>query len=416
MTILEEPSTEPDTESLQTSLGVEPPGEPTERAEQPSKPRRKRRRMVAIVLLLLLVPTGWSYGGYLTADGDAPVGVRSVDWLRDHGFESVVNQAEQWWYTRSAPSGTTAVAEDIVSTGPVATPVSTHPDQVQSTVAPPEPVVPDVIAAQVTPAQPGEGVWQQVNGLATLTGVEQTFIRPDVTFPSVAVDLVRFDQSAVSLVYAPGTREPSGGPWAWGSRIPTNQRSHAVAAFNAGFKFKHTPGGVFTEGHEAVRPLEDGLAAAVIYKDGTTDIVQWGRDAQMSPEVVSVRQNLALIVDGGRPVDGLNTSARGKWGSTKSQLQYTSRSGLGVDAKGRLIYAAGRKMTVAQLASALTDAGAVRAMQLDIHNSMVSFNWYRPDPASSSGVQASKLIQAMKPNATRYLSSDQRDFFTVVAR
>lgn len=416
MTILDEPATEPDTESIEPPSGIEPPGEPTERAEQPSKHRRNRRRVVAIALLLVLVPTGWSYGSYLTAAGDAPVGVRSVDWLRDHGFESAVNQVEQWWYTRSAPSGTTAAAEDIVSTGPVVTPVSTHPDQVSSTVAPPAPVVPDVIAPQVTPAQPGEGVWQPVNGLSTATGVEQTFIRPDVAYPSVAVDLVRFDQSSVRLVYAPGTREPAGGPWAWGSRIPADQRSQVVAAFNAGFKFRHTPGGVFTEGHQAVRPLEDGLAAAVIYKDGTTDIVQWGRDAQMSREVVSVRQNLALIVDGGQPVDGLNTSARGKWGSTKSQLQYTSRSGLGVDAKGRLIYAAGRKMTVAQLASALTDAGAVRAMQLDIHNSMVSFNWYRPDPTSSNGVQAAKLIQAMKPNANRYLTSDQRDFFTVVAR
>ncbi len=154
----------------------------------------------------------------------------------------------------------------------------------------------------------------------------------------------------------------------------------------------------------------------VIHADGTADVASWGRDATMASDVVSVRQNLSLIVDAGRPVDGLMSNPDGLWGSRKSQLQYTSRSGLGVDAQGRLLYAAGRDMSLGQLASALSDAGAVRAMQLDIHNQMVSFSYYRPDPGSARGVSASKLISGMQRDATRYLDADQRDFFAVQAR
>jgi len=63
----------------------------------------------------LLVPVGWSYGGYLTAPGNAPVQIRTVDWFRDHGFESGVSYAEQRWYTRSKPNGKTASRRDLPS-------------------------------------------------------------------------------------------------------------------------------------------------------------------------------------------------------------------------------------------------------------------------------------------------------------
>lgn len=396
-----------------TSGGGVPPDrrsldDPASRAPRRRPVRRRRRRILALILFTLAIPTGWSYAGYLTAPGDAPTDVRSVEWLRDHGFESPVAWAEQWWYTRTTPSGITPNSADLVRLQPVSTTLVAAP------LPAPQPV--ETIPAAVSPPQDGEGVWQQVDGLASKGGVDQTFIRPDPAYPSVAVNLVRFDQRKNSLVYAPGTAEPAGSTWAWNSEIPVAQRTHAVAAFNAGFKFKDTAGGVYTEGRTAVRPLQDGLASVVIRSDGTATIAEWGRDARMGPNIRSVRQNLALIVDGGQPVAGLKSSNGGRWGSRQSQLQFTSRSGLGVDSQGRLVYAAGAQMSLSELATALADAGAVRAMQLDIHNQMVSFSWYRQDPSSSTGVQAAKLIESMRRDATRYLSPDQRDFFTVVAR
>ena len=349
------------------------------------------------------MPVGWSYGNYLTAPGDAPLTVRSSDWLRDHGFETVVNDVEQWWYTRKRPTGSAPPPGDI-ATGlrhAVATPARA--------------VVPDHAMTASTHPRPGEAIWTAVGGLAARTGVQQTFLQPDAAAPSVIASVVRFDQRDVRTVLVPGTREP-GGTWAWHSEIPVSARSTVVAAFNAGFKFRHTPGGFYSEGRHAVRPLQAGLASLVVHRDGTADVADWGRDAQLTPDVVSVRQNLALIVDGGHPVAGLSSDRGLRWGTKKSQFQYTWRSAVGVDAHGRLIYAAGSQMTLVQLATALVDAGAVRAMQLDIHDGVVTFNWYRPRPGSALGVAAQKLTPSMQRSATRYLQPDQRDFIAIQAR
>lgn len=97
-------------------------------------------------------------------------------------------------------------------------------------------------------------------------------------------------------------------------------------------------------------------------------------------------------------------------------MQFTWRSALGVDGKGRLIYAAGRRMSLTALAAAMANAGAVRAMQLDIHSNVVTFSWYRQDPRSPLRIDASKLMASMQRGATRFLTADQRDFLAVSAR
>ncbi len=361
-----------------------------------ARPRRRRiRRWIAALLAAFLLVVGWSYAGYLTAPGDAPVSVRTDDWLRDHGFSSLVDRIEQWWYTRSRPTGRIA-------------PPASKPTAFTSEATAPSPAI---VSPQIS-QQRGEGTWHDVAGLAHGVTAEETFIRPDLRYPSVAVDLVRFDQRHVQLVYAPGTKEP-GGTWAWGSQIPVSQQSRVIAAFNAGFKFKNYPGGIYTEGRHAVRPLANGLASLVISKSGRADIVAWHGGNQVPPDVVTVRQNLHLIVVGGRQAPGLISDRSHRWGTTNSQLEYTWRSGLGIDAQGRLVYAAGPKMSMGELASALIDAGAVRAMQLDIHDGVVTFNWYRDHGGKVVGT---KLMPAMQRGSDRYLMADQRDFFAVEAK
>jgi hypothetical protein len=210
-----------------------------------------------------------------------------VDWLRNHGFESVVNRVEQWYYS-SKPTGKAPRRADL----PFARRTRVRTD------AP---------ATATTTTLPGGSSWQDVTWLAVPpSAVQQTFVIPDPTYPSVAVAVVRVDQRQVRTVYVPGLQEP-GGRFAWGGGIPLSQRPGLLAAFNAGFKMKHITGGVWTEGRNAGHPLEDGQASAVIYRDGRTAVVDWGRDARMTPDVISVRQNLALIVDGGKkPPDHLN--------------------------------------------------------------------------------------------------------------
>jgi hypothetical protein len=88
------------------------------------------------------------------------------------------------------------------------------------------------------------------------------------------------------------------------------------------------------------------------------------------------------------------------------------RSGIGVDRRGNLLYAAADYQTVGSLAKILLHAGAVRAMELDINSYWVSFNAY----AEPGAQQPSKLLEGMERPASRYLTPDDRDFFAVYSR
>jgi hypothetical protein len=140
----------------------------------------------------------------------------------------------------------------------------------------------------------------------------------------------------------------------------------------------------------------------------------WGRDVRLAADVVGVRQNLHLIVDGGQVVPGLRHNEGGLWGGVRSTLP-TWRSAVGVDANGKILYASGNQLTLDVLAQALHSAGAVRAMELDIHKKMVEFNVFTHDPGQLHPT-GHKLSPDMTASADRYLYPDQRDFVAVFAR
>ena len=150
----------------------------------------------------------------------------------------------------------------------------------------------------------------------------------------------------------------------------------------------------------------------MLHADGSAEIGTWGTDVRMAPDVVTVRQNLALIVDHGQPVAGLGDKIAGAWGSPRWQLQYTNRSGIGITRDHALVYVAGSDLNTASLGQALAKAGAVRAMELDIHADNPTFNFFDPAPAGDP-VLGTKLTPSMTNSATRFLAPDQRDFFAV---
>ena len=78
-------------------------GRATRRRTARSRHWKLIRRGVAVVMVALLVPTVWSYAQALTAPGTDPWAARSVEWLRDHGMNGVVNTVENWWFTKHAP-------------------------------------------------------------------------------------------------------------------------------------------------------------------------------------------------------------------------------------------------------------------------------------------------------------------------
>ncbi len=357
--------------------------------------------VVGVLLVGVLASVTWSYNSYLDAPGAATTSVRTSDWMRDHGMSPIVDRLEQYLYANQTLSNGRIAATQIPSAaiaGSVRLPGTTR---VPAPIA-----VGNLIDGRLK----GEGRWSPSGRIVQGRPVTYTtFIRPDRAHTDVVASAVWFDPTATKVIYVPGTKQP--GNWAWKSGTPLAERPNLVAAFNAGFKFKDIPGGYRTEGHTPV-PLVDGQASLVLRSNGSADIGAWGTDVKMASDVVSVRQNLRLIVDHGRPAPGLLSSTAGEWGSRRWQLQHTNRSGLGITSNHALIYVAGSNLTTETLGDALAKLGCVRAMELDIHAVNPTFNFFYPN-ASGSSVTGTKLTQSMQSSATRFLAPDQRDFFAV---
>jgi hypothetical protein len=182
-----------------------------------------------------------------------------------------------------------------------------------------------------------------------------------------------------------------------------------VATFNSGFKLQDSGGGVALGGH-TYAPLENGLATVVGYRDGQVNIVSWTSGPSAGPDVSFARQNLPLIVEHGRPNPNLSDGPQ--WGATLGNAIRVWRSGLGIDRRGNLIYAAADSQTVGSLAAILIRAGAVRGMELDINSYWTSFITYRRPGANG----AANLLPDMVRSPQRYLTQDDRDFFAVYLR
>jgi hypothetical protein len=365
-----------------------------------------RRRVLVAVLLVPLLLTGWSYVGALTYPGSASASVRTVDWLRTHGAAGIVDRIEVWHYSHQEPP----------RTGTPTGPFPPAPDAAQrARAASAPPAERPILHPGVAPTFAGEAAWTPgpVDTAGRIT-TETTWFRPDPTHPTVVVGALWIDQRATALHLIAGTREPGHGPWPGTAQVPLDQRSTTVAAFNSGFLLRDSGGAFYEAGRRAGTFLAGG-ASVVIDRSGHATLGAWGRDVGLHRTTYAVRQNLHLIVDHGRPVPGLVSNGHKLWGSRKSQLEYTWRSALGIDGNGNLVYVAGNHLTLTMLADALTQAGSVRAMQLDIHPPTTTANLFLLG-ADDHRTAPVKLLPGMNRPADRYLAPDQRDFFTVTVR
>jgi hypothetical protein len=372
-----------------------------------------------VVIVALLSPVEWSYGRALTSPGTDSLAIRSVEWLRGHGLGRPVSSAEAWWYTHhqpkvgGAPPAFAAAATITLPAQPLAAP------QASPQSARPIPkhlAAPATVRSFALPAVEGEGVWRPAGRLVDrVPAVYTTGIRPDPVHTSLVTGIAWIDPSLVHAVLFAGSQEP-GGTWQHQAPVPTNEQTALVAAFNGGFRLRESRGGYYADAREA-KPLVDGAASLVIDTAGKMTVGEWGRDVRMSSSIASVRQNLALIVDQGAPVAGLDQNVVGRWGHTLGNRVLVWRSGVGVTANGATVYAAGAGLSVMSLANVLVAAGAVRAMELDINSSWTRFFTYTPsNPGDAQAVQGTKLVEAMRSSPTLYLQPESRDFVALMAR
>jgi hypothetical protein len=367
------------------------------------------RRIALIAAVIALAPAAFSYLDTMAGPSNSSLGIRSVEWLRDHGAAGLVSRVESIYYSLTAPSkgGPTLRALPQVGYG-AAGRARAQRLQAQRLLA--AIYRPRRVAPLIYPALPDEGVWRATRrGLGTGAPLLVTTLRNQPEYPRVVTGLAWIDTKRTTVTLNPGRLEPSV-PVPRGSMdVPLARRGRLLATFNSGFKLSDSRGGFVLDGH-TYATMQDGLATLVAYRDGRVDVLDWHGGLRASSSVAFARQNLPLIVNGGRPNPNLSDGPA--WGATLGSAILVWRSGIGVDRHGDLVFAAGEDQTARSLANTLAHAGAVRAMELDINSYWVSFITYgAPDARAPAN-----LLPGMNRPATRYLTSDDRDFFAIYSR
>ena len=245
--------------------------------------------------------------------------------------------------------------------------------------------------------------------------------RRTIIYAGIPYTVVRFRARTTAFHLHGGTIDPPG----TSSGVPADAkpvisdgelRVGVLAAFNGGFKADAKSGGVILDG-KVIEAMQPGMATACINNLGQLKIAAWGAGLpRKNFAAISCRQNLPLMVAGGQLTALAENPAWGNWGATLAAIGAQPRSGLGLDAKGNVIYIATMTGTLpAQLAHAEVAAGIVTGMQLDINPDWPTIGVF----GSAQHHRSTKFILTLpgyhKPPAY-YMSSSARDFFSVMAQ
>ncbi len=271
-----------------------------------------------------------------------------------------------------------------------------------------------------------EGTWRPAGRRVERTKAvyETSLIPPGGLQPA---GLAWMDTSLLSARLYSGSESPGGGPHRYTAPVRPGSARSLVAAFNGGFIMNVAKGGYYTEGRMIDR-LRSGAASLVIYADGSINVGAWGRDVNMTPSVVAVRQNLLPLVADGRPTARAASADWRQWGATCGAsscassvpgIEHQWRSGVGVTANGALVYAQGPALAPLQLASLLARAGVVRGMQLDINPDWPIFATY--DPTGENGLASASTGRKLLAGTVRspgifFEAWWARDFITMSDR
>jgi phosphodiester glycosidase len=358
-----------------------------------------------VLFLLLVSPAAYSYTTTMMEPSSLPLWPRSVEWLRAHHGNWLVDEVEHYYYSWKAPSPGGPQLTTLPSVG-VADPAPTPKAHHHRTVDYSPPRIPTPFASPL----PGEGVWRGTG--PTVRGrppVLVTTFRSEVAYPRIVAYVAWFDHTRTSVAWYPGRYEPPSAPVRGPMSIPMDQRWRLYATFNGGFIYRDGNNGS-SIGGRMYEPLQRGLATLIAYRDGRVDVRSWAGGQVAGPAIAFARQSLPLIVNHGRLNPALNDSSQ--WGYTLGNAVRVWRTGAGIDRHGNLIYAAADYQTVTTLARILQRAGAVRAMQLDINPEWPTLITYR----HHHGLDPVRVVPNYQQPPTRYLVPDDRDFFAVYRR
>lgn len=350
--------------------------------------------------------------GALTSPGSASLGVKFVEWIRGNGGASVVQTAENVWYsTHQPPVGGTPPTGALV-------PAARLRQHRRTTSTPQALPAPAPITPLASPPLPHEGQWTAegpiVDGSPALY---VTLLRPDKIHTSLVAGVAWLDPKLVSFLQYAGAQEPpGGGSWPYMAPIQGSQAANLVAAFNSGFRMSDAQGGYYAYGKMAV-PLRNGAASFVVNSNGVATVEAWTHGQHVPSSVQVVRQNLVPLVQGGHINPTVYSSNFQVWGTTVGNQVLVWRSGVGVTKDGGIVYVSGPGLSVSSLAYLLQRAGAINAMELDINSAWTNFFYFNHTLGTpASPANGYRLVYDMERPPQRYFEGTARDFVVAVAR
>ena len=366
--------------------------------------RRKRRALISAFVLLVVSPALYSFTATMLQPSSLPLGIRSVEWLRNHHGNWLVDTAERYYYGWKAPAKGGPQLTSLPSIGLAAPTKLARVRLHHLDVWPPR------VAPVFAHPLPGEGYWKRTGPLVEgRPPVLVTTLRTERDYPRIVAYLAWFDHRRTALAFYPGRYEPPNAPVRGPMQVPYGERWRLLATFNGGFTYIDGHNGSSIDGR-TYEPLKAGLATLIGFRNGRIDIRSWRGGPNVGPGIAFARQSLPLIIRNGRLNPALNDSSQ--WGFTLGNAIRVWRTGVGIDGRGNLIYAAADYQTVTTLARILKRAGAVRAMQFDINPEWPSLITY----SHRGGLDPVKVVPNVMQASTRYLIPDDRDFFAVYRR
>jgi hypothetical protein len=374
--------------------------------------------------------------------------VRAMSWFGDNRMQwlkAVVFTVLDWTLRVRAGLVDTSAREVQNDLGGVNTGRAppTAADALPETGWPPLPMKP-----VFSPTLPGEGKWIALDRdpfITPLPGVHApfvtSFIRTDKERHDTRVYVTLWDPREIALHMEAGTVEPVSATGEGGiGLIPRAPEviDRVVAGFNGGFQAMHGEYGMQANGILYLPPKP--YAATVLeLRDGSTAFGAWPADAMVPDEVLSFRQNLTALVEGGK----FNPWGRTWWGGTPPGWQdnvHTTRSGICLTEENYVGYFYGNDIAADALAQGMLAARCSFGIHLDMNPGLAGFEFYNIEPSATSTplgrpiqtdweyegtlhdspglhLRARRMTRSMvEVNFPQYIHREARDFFYLTAR
>ena len=253
---------------------------------------------------------------------------------------------------------------------------------------------------------PGEGVWRPMKiGKEKIPYILKTFIRLDPQHPYHAIHLYAFDMRRLGLHFVGGGDPKQRILEGVGSgQVPSHHVTKLIAAFNGGPNPNFGHG--IVQDHQILTPLEQGLPTIAMDHRGRATM---GRlDVDNLPEQwSSARQSFAPLID-----LRVTSTTFIPPQSPKGRLDqaHITRSALGVNSQGTLIYAWSESTTISYLRKAMRLVGVRFAMTLNTDAAQLGAAIY---PEASQG-EDRPFHQKMNVDPKVWRNGSEQDFFYLV--